>query len=371
MTTAASHAAATSRGSRIIDAGDFVGRRRLASFVMRVHRGNPCFKDLQIHKLRSFLNGGDSFIRECAIRPVIALDGAEIAAGCLYISHPGLAVLQVGFLESIPGGRAAVEALISEAREEARRRGLERVVVGLQGHPSYGVGLLSAGHELPIAFDGIYTAPWTVAALDGLGLESHGLTSWRMPLAAMRFSPAALTRCAREVVVRTWDLRRFDAEARLFGQLANDCLAGTPYYFPKPPEAMTEILGRIRPLLRPEHLLFAEKGGRTVGFYFWLPDFNEALPGGRRTSLIEVGLRGMLLGRRIQTIVLDAVGVLPEHRRSTILTGLLYGIHSRTVGRYASCETTFVWDDNRASTLVCRAAGGAPHRRWRVYELAA
>lgn len=233
MELAAPRAAAANRALRVVDADDPRGRRRLIAHVRQVHAGNPCFKELQVHKLRSFLERGDSFIRECTIRPVLALDGSKVAAACLYISHPGLAVLQVGFLESIPRGRAAVEALVAEALEEARRRGLDRVVVGLQGHPSYGVGLLSAGHELPITFDGIYTAPWTVAALDHMGLESRGLTSWHMPLTAMKFSPAAIARCARDTVIRTWDLRRFDAEARLFGELANDCLAGTPYYFPK------------------------------------------------------------------------------------------------------------------------------------------
>jgi len=341
-------------------------RREFLAFLRAIHRGNPAYRDLQAHLAESFLDSGDRFLRQCRIRPVQVLDHGVARAQAMLVTHPDCPYQQVAFLDFLPDSADAVARLLAEARDEARRNGLSRLAIGLDGHVSYGVGFLANRFDQPISFDSLYSPPWVVPTLDSLGLERRTLSTYRIPLSKVSWSPAQV-RAGSRIQVRPMDKRRFRDEIALFGRLANECLADTPLYFPRDPLALVELLAPIRALLRPEHLLFSLRDGRETGFLFWHPDFNEVLPGGRRTPLAEIALRSLLLGGRIRHAKLNALGILPRERGSGAAPALLQDFTRHAGGRFESAETNFVWDDNHASTLLNRRRMDGPERIYHVY----
>jgi len=339
------------------------------SFLYSIYAKNPNFKDVQVHIARSFLRGGDCFIRTCHIRPILMQHQGQTVAECMYVSHPGFPALQVSFLECREEHTWAIDQILAEARHEALRRGLSRIVVGLNGHVSYGVGFLANQHDLPISFDSLYSAPWLVQHLDQIPfLTAHGLSTWSIPMDCVPAHAPVLNRHLQGYEIRPMNMRNFRAEMLRFGELANRCLAETLWYFPKAPQAMYEILKEIRWFLRPEHLLFAMKNNREVGFHFWHPDFNEVLPGGTRTSLVGIALRCLLRRSHIRTFKLNAIGLLPEVRNTTLLAGLLNETYRYTGKRFNSGETNFVWDSNSQSRLLNFNKMGRRERIYRAFE---
>jgi GNAT superfamily N-acetyltransferase len=82
-----------------------------------------------------------------------------------------------------------------------------------------------------------------------------------------------------------------------------------------------------------------------------------------------VGL-GRLLWRlpRVRSVRLLTVGVLPAWRRRGIAELLMLAAYDAARGLgYRTGEMGWTAADNRLITAACRAFGGEPYKRWRVY----
>jgi len=346
-------------------------RRRFIAFIHDVYRGNHYYKDTLIGIVRTFLECSDTFTKSVAIRPLAVRSEGKTLAQCMLIIAPALPVAQVGFFEALPEQQDAVDLLLEEARTEARRRKFATVVVGLNGHLSYGVGILRDHFDAPISFDSLYNPAYYPAYFERQATDRHTLTTYEFDVANVRIDPRVLERLRRQFTFRAMNLRRFREEMLLFGELCNECLRHTRMYFDRDRVCLYELLADMRPFLRPEHLIFALKDGKPVGFVFWHPDLHEILPGGRPLPLWEIGLRYLCYGKRISMMKLNAVGVIPEYQRLGLAAGLVAEVHRYAYPRYSRGETNFVWDDNLPSTLFNRQVTDREFRHYAVYEFTA
>jgi hypothetical protein len=343
-------------------------KRRFLEFVYRVYRGNPCFKDVQVHGVRAFLSGHDRFTRACHVRPVVIERNGETVCQAMLIWHPRLAVLQVSFFEALAGEDSAVRLLLDEARREARAAGLRRLVIGLNGHVSYGVGFLCNGYDEPISFDSLYSPAYYLDYFSAMGFRQTFLSAYRVNLANVRFPPPLSRRIDASFSFRTLDMRCFRDEILLFGELCNECLRDTYLYVDRDPSSLYQTLLPLRPLLRSENLIFVMKEGREVGFMFWHPDYNQIIPGGVRNSALKVALRYVFMRGRITRFKLNTVGLLPPYRHTAALAGLARETHRYARRRFVEGETNFVWDNNIASTQINRHLTDGVVRRYSVFE---
>jgi len=344
-------------------------KRSFVDFVYRVYAGNPCYRDTLMPILKLFLHQRDSFTSESYVRPIQAVSQGEVAAQCVLVHHPGLPMLQVAFFDALPDRSAAVELLIEEARAEARRRGLPRIVAGLNGHVWYGVGYLADGFDLPCPFDSIHTPEYYLAYWSEHAAEVHTLSTYRFDLSVARPTDPLLRRAYSRIQLRTMDMAKFKQEAILLGELSNRFFAGTYLYFERDPYDMYRLMKPIRPLLEAENLVFACRNGKEIGFLFWHPDFNEVIPGGRRNSALATGVRCLLGKGRIRNAKLNAAGVDPRYQGSSVVAGLLGKLVSSCAGRYESLETNFVWDSNRKSRYLHQHFPHEEVRHYKTFEL--
>ena len=130
-----------------------------------------------------------------------------------------------------------------------------------------------------------------------------------------------------------------------------------------------ERAGDFRAFYRPELVLFAERGGRAVGFGLSLPDINELLAplGGRLWPFGWLQLaRGI---HRIRSARFILLGVLPEHRARgvavVIAAEMADAAHRLGIDR---AELSLVQADNRKIQAVIAACGGARIKTYRLYE---
>jgi GNAT superfamily N-acetyltransferase len=134
------------------------------------------------------------------------------------------------------------------------------------------------------------------------------------------------------------------------------------------------IAKAIAPFAVPQMLLAAEIDGKPVAFSLTLPDINEAIrrAGGRLFHWgLPLGLLRLLRGmRQIKTGRLVALGILEEYRRRGIAELLILKTfdYARDKLGYTGAELSWTLEDNDAINRVCRAAGGVPYKRYRVYE---
>lgn len=344
-------------------------KRSFVDFVYLVYAGNSCYKDTLMPILNTFLYQRDSFTSGSYVRPIQVVSRGEIAAQCVLVHHPGLPMLQIAFFDALPDRRAAVDLLIEEARAEARRRRLRRIVAGLNGHVWYGVGYLADAFDLPCPFDSLHTPEYYLGYWSEQAAETHTLSTYRFDFSLARPSDSVLRRAYSRIQFRTMDMANFKQEAILLGELSNRFFAGTYLYFERDPTDMYRLLRPIRPLLESENLVFACRKGKEIGFLFWHPDFNELIPGGRRNSMLATGLRCLVGKRRIRHAKLNAAGIDPRYRGSSVMAGLLGALVNSCTGRYESVETNFVWDANRKSRYLHEHFPHEVVRHYKTFEL--
>jgi hypothetical protein len=353
----------------ISDVSDREGMRRYLDFRRRLYAGDPGYSSTLEFSVESVLNRSTAFIRSCHLRPLLASRDGELVAQCILVHDPALPILQVGFFEALPDQGDAVARLLDTARAEAKRRGLDRIVIGLNAHLSIGVGILVDGFQRA-SFDSTWNKPYYADYF--AGLRRVGLTSYcgsvkdvvvKLGPASRGPVPDAIT---HGVTVRPIELHAWDRELETFRTLCDATLGTTPFYAPTRPGHFIDLLDDLKPFLRPENLLFATIGGREVGFCFWHPDYNEILPAGRRVSMPGIAWRFAVRRSGIRTVILNALGVLPEYRG--VATAALLGRMSHEVeGGFNRYETSFVWDGNYASIGVGRYLDSQELRQYAVW----
>lgn len=344
------------RLTEITDAG---GRKRYLAFQRSLYRGDPCYVSTSSFVLRELLCQSTPFARACQVTPVLVEEDGRVLAQAMLIFHPGLPALQVSFFEALEGQQEAADLLLAEARRRAKGLGVSQVVIGLNAHISYGVGILSQGFSYKNTFDSLYNKPWYPGYFQGLRKDT--LSTYR---GEKRAAAARLPKVETRVKVCPGDMSRFYQQTERMRALCERTIGRTHLYYPTQAGHFYHLMKDLRPFLRDEHLLFAQnRAGEDVGFLFWHPDFNEMLAGGREHSLFSIGAAWLARRNRIQTAKLNAIGAL-----TPAATVALLGEFDRLTGeRYPWLETNFVWDNNLPSTRLNRHLLGEPHRKYEVY----
>jgi GNAT superfamily N-acetyltransferase len=112
-----------------------------------------------------------------------------------------------------------------------------------------------------------------------------------------RLARVAERAAARGIRIRPLDPARFEAELRCLHGLALASFEQNLLYTPIDESEFMALYRPLRPTIRPDLILIAERHDRPVGFVFALPDWLQA----RR-------------GEALDTVILKTVAVHPDHR---------------------------------------------------------
>lgn len=316
------------------------------NFVYHVYAGNPCYKDTLMPILRNFLYQRDVFVRASISRPIAVVENGVTQAQAILFFNSGLPLLQIAFFEAREGAHAAVERLVAAAMSMARGLGLSKIIIGLNGHLQYGVGLLTSNFETPARFDTAYSPPHYPEYFRAKGFEERRLTTYFIDLNNWHFDERCVAKIHSRYQFRTMRPGRFRDDMLIFSKLCNETLADTEFYYRRPPEHLVDLVSEMRIFLKPENLIFACKDGVEIGYIFWHPDFNQAVRGGQKNSLLRMAFDIFTGGGRINTIKLNTLGVLPKYRRGGVAVALIHEMIRLAKPRYPLVETNFVWDSN-------------------------
>ena len=345
---------------KIVDLSDKKGKKAFLSFRRNLYRGDGEYVMTSEFPLTDLLYGISVFARECFVRPVaVTSDGGEILAEAMLIFNDKLPLLQVSFFEALPDVREAVDLLISEAGREARKKGVQEVVVGLNAHISYGVGILTEGFGRKISLDSIYNKPYYRDYFAGMRKET--LSAYRGEKAE---TESKLTDPLSPITVCKADMKRFREETERMRAVCEKTIAKTFLYYRTEKDHFYHLMRDLKPFLSGENLLFAVNAkGEDVGFLFWHPDFNQMLKGGRNYTAAGIALAKILHGRKIDTAKLNAIGCLSPSATAALLSAL----NGILKDRYRHLETNFVWDNNLRSGSINRHFFHKPFRKYEVF----
>lgn len=333
-------------------------------FVNELYKGDNGYVCTAKFNAQSLLYRRTGFAKSCFIQPAIVFDGEAICAVCTFIHNPKLPYLQIGLFEAKAGADEAVKLLIDKAKEIAIERNLEKIIVGLNGHLSYGVGILEENFDGKISFDSIYNKPYYKAFFEPYICGRETLCTYRAPIDAVLKKIEPL-RARTAATVREANLKKFAAETEVLRRLCNRTLIKTSFYTPADSGHFTELMGGLKVFLHGGNLLFALNNGEESGFLFWHPDYNSMLCGGRDYNLLHIYIKAKKAFKKSGTFKINAIGSAGDN--PFITAALIAKVMEKAAPNYKFVETTFVWDNNLSSKSLTGRIFGEPYRKYGVY----
>ena len=359
-------------------------RRTFLEFPWKIYRGDPLWVPPLLAERRratdpekgAFFHRGEAafFIARRAGRPVGTICAAEDRA---YNADMGRRECMFGFFECLPDDREAGRALLRQAAQWASARGLETLggPFNLDYEDSYGV-LVDGRDRPPVMLCG-HTPSWYQEFFEGWGFTP--LRGENLAYEVRLDSPSrALVRTeelARRIKGRGWirlrtpDLSRWMDEVEVVQDLMNRSMAHLPDFRPWTREAVAGLLAPFKDIADPELVLFAEIGGKTIGWLAGVGDVNEVLihlDGLRRPWDYLRAMRWMR--HKPRCLAAKSMLILPEYWGSGAAL-LLIGemAHRAREKGFEWVDLSLTSDDNPYTPRLATRMGGRIYKRYRVY----
>ena len=345
--------------------------KQFLRFRKDLYRRNKAYIDNSYFMIREVFRKHTSFIDGKEIYPFnVIREGRIVSQGIVIFARELPDYIQLSFLESLPGQGEAVKLLADKAAEIGRQKGCRKLVVGLNGHVNYGLGLLSSCYDTVNSFSGAANPEYYHAYL-----KSMDFTEIRMKTYVIRTIDGRLEKYRglfqkldRTYTYRTFDSKRFAADAGIYTDLNNKAFAGHRYYYRRGYKEDAEMLKELFLFMKEDSLIFAFQGEKPVGFILWYPDFNEL---GKKGDIFGAKhfIKNLFWSGRIKTAKIMEYGILEENRRSGLALGLINEVF-KILKRYPAsrAETSWVLEENRDSNSFCQAICDSGYKDYITYE---
>ena len=287
---------------------------------------------------------------------VVIRDGNALRARCsLWWSDvPSFGAQQLGVIgHYAAAGDDDGRAVLTAAIDELGRRGCTYAVGPMDGNTwrSYRL-VVDSGAEPPFFLEPTNPESWP-GQFNTVGFTplAHYYSSLNTDLGRRdeRSEKTAARLTDLGVAIRPVDLARFEDELHGIYAVASVAFRDAFLYTPLPEAEFAAQYQRIRPYVRPELMLIAERDGQPVGFSFNIPDVLEMKRGGPpRTAIIKT------------------LAILPDRGYAGLGSLLVDRSHAamKSLG-FGRAIHALMHESNRSRSISAR--GAEPMRRYALF----
>jgi GNAT superfamily N-acetyltransferase len=358
-------------------------KKQLKTFLRlpwQIYRGDPYWVPPLLKEHAFHFSPQNPFLHHAEIVPYMAVrDGSIVGRIAAIIDQNYIDFHEektgfFGFFESIDDRKVA-RALVDHAKSFLRARGLKQMMGPVNPSTNDECGLLVEGFDSSPFIMMPYNPAYYRKLLEGCGLKkAKDLVANRMindgsiPERLLRIS-ARITKRLPGLTIRPLDMKKLDQEVMRVKEVYNGAWRDNWGFVPLTDEEMDLMVKKMKPLVVPEYVPFAEMGGETLGFALALPDYNVVLKrlNGRMTPLGL--LKFLYYSRKIETIRVMLLGVKAEYRKRGIETLLYLEIFRRGQARGVRWgEMSWILEDNRLMQKGLEALGAKKYKTYRIYR---
>lgn len=359
-------------------------RRIFLEFPWQIYKNDPIWVPPLLHERKKMLDPSKgSFFKHGELECAIAWrDQQPVGTICVMEDHQlnegrALQDCVFGFFESVEDHEVA-KALFDYARAWAKEHQLNALYgpFNLDYEDSYGI--LIEGRDRPSAILCGHTPHYYQRFV-----ESYGFMPARGDNLAFRLDLVetpelrALSEMAERVrqrhqfIVRTGRMDEWEQEIDRIHPLINAALAHLPDYRPWPHETLQNLFEPFKKLADPDLILFVEDGGRTIGFFPGIPNFNEILiyANGLRYPWNYLNL-WLHSHRQLKCLAIKSILVYPEYWGSGVAILMFAEMAKRAIAKgYTWVDLSLTSEDNPRTPALAQRFGAKVYKRFRVYRL--
>lgn len=274
---------------------------------------------------------------------------------------------------------AAIAALFARAEAWLRARGMHRIAGPFNLSTNEEVGMLVEGfHRPPVVGTG-HGRPYYRARLEDLGYatEIDLFAFWR----DLRYSEVErlLPRLEETVEhagieIRTSSRRRFKDDVRNLIALYNDAWRHNWGFVPATDAEARQFVKDLKFILKPQHMLIAERDGAVVAMIVGIQNLNEALAGlgGRLLPFGWIRLLWRLKSRRVRIARVPLAGVASALQGQPVggMLPMLMLLRLRDAANaygITHMEGSWVLETNEPIIKYYRLGGFEADKRYRIF----
>jgi len=283
-----------------------------------------------------------------------------------------------GFFECVDDDEAAA-ALFDTAAGWLRVRGLEV----MRGPASFSTndeaGLLVDGFDTPPVLMMPFNPPRYATHVERAGFaKAKDLLVYQSTPAHLDMQGPLVRRLQQHasvlarrygITIRTLDMQRFDEELMLIKEVYNQAWERNWGFVPLDEREIDHVAAQLKPIVVPDLVPFAMRGGRPIGFGVALPDLNVALKANPSGRLFPGLIKILWAARRIRRVRILLLGVLPEWRNRGLDALLYKELWERGYARgYRWGEAGWILEDNAAMNNALARMGFEVYKTYRLYD---
>lgn len=357
-------------------------RDRFIKFVWRIYEGNPTWVPPLLMDRRKLMDKEKNpFYKHADAEFFLAeRDGEVVGRIAAIVNHNhnkehSEKVGFFGFFESINDQEVAT-ALFDKAKEFLRAHGMTAMRGPVNPSVNDEYGLLIEGFDQSPAVLMPYNPPYYPTLIETYGLpKAKDLFAYKLRQSTVYSEKLErinnLVKERHSMTFRTLDMKHFKRDIDLLKDVYNRAWAKNWGAVSMTDEEIDALAADLKPIVVPELVIFAEAHGKTIGFSLAIPDINMALKYNKKGRLFPGLLHLYLHKKKIDTVRVIVLGVLPEYLNSGAAGVLFYetAVRAKRLG-YAYGEASWVLEDNVRMVRAAEALRGAISKKYRIYEVA-
>lgn len=358
---------------RVIEVKSKKGQKKFLDFRKKIYQSNPVFVDNHMFMLKMLFANKTCFSNNKKIYVVNVEDDGKVLCQGLIIHAQELAeYIQLCFFESKANQEKAVELLVDKAVEVGKRYHCKKLVVGLNGHLNYGLGLLNSHYDEKNSFSASANPKYYNDYFKKMNFEEVHLKTYKIDRIDDRLKvyEGIIDRLNKKYRFEYFDKKNFDYYSKIYTDLNNQCFMNHRYYYKRGYEEDKEMLKELFLFMKNDSLIFVFDGKEPVGFTLWYQDYNELVKKGDAFGTKHY-FKNKLFNKKIKKAKVMEIALLEDYRKIGLPLGLLNQI-KLCLDRYKikSLETSWVLEENYVSNSVCKAICDEEYKRYVVYEKA-
>lgn len=350
--------------------GEHLDPAKYMAFCRDIYADKVFFRDSGLtNVLRMIFYRRELLPGNAEISPLMVSSNEELLAACLLMvteDQPG--ALQISYFEARENCQTAVDLLVDTARALCRKKGLDRIIIGLDNM----VGILIDRFDCSSCYGTRYNPAYYPDYFSKYRAREHLLTSYLIDIKRLSLAreQKILNRIGARFPCRTASWRRLRREADIYTHLKNRCFTGQPFFAPGSSEMNYQMFSSYQSLLSGQNLLILELDGAPAGYLLWFPDYNQLLGPGEVLSQESIR-KYRLYGRAIDRFIITEIGVLPEYQGTGAILALINKCVELTRSQYNWCETGWILDSNIKSKGFGIRWGDTEYKHYKIYEIGA
>lgn len=276
---------------------------------------------------------------------------------------------------NIPQKKEVTSILLSAVESWLKEKNMKKILGPTAPSTNDEMGLLIEGYDSDPVLMMPYNPQYYHELLLSYGfkkvkdLYAYKITKETLPLERLKKITDSVKEKYPELVVRPVNLKNFAQEIKYAVDIYNNAWEKNWGFVPWTEKEFVSQALRLKPLIKPEFVLFAFIKDEPIGMIIAVPNYNEVLKKlNGKLGPLEI-LKFLYYKNKIKSLRIMIMGIKKEYRNRGIEALLYYEtILNGLKENYEWGELSWILEDNVMMNRAAEALGAKLYKKYRVYE---